>query len=288
MPRLPGNQHHAPSTTSFNGATTESSWPRASDNLSWAQQVDERSCRYFNGATTKSPWKAAENIWQPLGRPAAKYASMGPPTKESWKDLRVLARRNMAGPVIDRFNGATTKESWKAIMLHGVQLPRWLARRFNGATTKESWKAVIAGLVEDLGLKVCEGGFNGATTKESWKACPLENGCFAASSSPHRFNGATTKESWKHFQPRSRSAEGTQLEARDLASMGPRRRSRGRQTKSRRMTSRTDRQPRASMGPRRRSRGRHQSSRGIASRATRLTTTAFNGATTEEESWKSG
>jgi len=41
----------------------------------------------------------------------------------------------------------------------------WHTSRFNGATTKESWKAVSGG-----SASTGNSSFNGATTKESWKA----------------------------------------------------------------------------------------------------------------------
>jgi len=87
----------------------------------------------------------------------------------------------------ESFNGATTKESWKAPIafcqnagpgelqwghdkgvVEGGKKPAKHRRRhgsFNGATTKESWKARIASPIRGRNER-----FNGATTKESWKA----------------------------------------------------------------------------------------------------------------------
>ena len=61
---------------------------------------------------------------------------------------------------------------------------------FNGATTKESWKADCA----VVSAAIAEPSFNGATTKESWKAADRPR---RVADGHRRFNGATTKESWK-------------------------------------------------------------------------------------------
>ena len=67
-----------------------------------------------------------------------------------------------SSPRKPRFNGATTKESWKT---RSSRRHRIRSSRFNGATTKESWKTLDGAHEHDCGHER----FNGATTKESWK-----------------------------------------------------------------------------------------------------------------------
>ena len=90
-------------------------------------------------------------------------------------------------------------------------------------------------------LRAC---FNGATTKVSWKATARHDGDAGLVT---RFNGATTKESWK--------ADRGDRVASAIVS--------------------------ASMGPRRRCRGR----RGMTAASARASASGFNGATTKV-SWK--
>ena len=86
---------------------------------------------------------------------------------------------------------------------------------FNGATTKVSWKASAEASIAAR----CRGSFNGATTKVSWKADP-QRSTFAELQLG--FNGATTMVSWK-AQYDAGYVDGIRV-----ASMGPRRRCRGR------------------------------------------------------------
>jgi hypothetical protein len=86
----------------------------------------------------------------------------------------------------DRFNGATTLESWKTSRLADVKPPRRMLQ----------WGHDV-GVVEDTLMDGPVSGplprFNGATTLESWKT---KKNCL--SRRRHwRFNGATTLESWK-------------------------------------------------------------------------------------------
>ena len=112
----------------------------------------------------------------------------------------------------DRFNGATTKESWKSLVaarsacqsllrlqwghdegvVEGKRSSEWThesKERFNGATTKESWKAT-AGLYITHGLIVASmGPRRRSRGRQSKPTCGRRG--------QSGFNGATTKESWK-------------------------------------------------------------------------------------------
>ncbi len=155
-----------------------------------------------------------------------------------------------------------------------------------GATTKESWKAserqspmsTIAALQWGHDEGVVEGAtcpvllprpltcFNWATTKESWKACQPESSFIRiplASIGPRR-------------RSRGRRLSMSYLADDEMASIGPRRRSRGRHGFDNPVRAGEE----ASIGPRRTSRGRHVP-QGIAIANDRR----FNWATTKE-SWK--
>ena len=137
------------------------------------------------------------------------------------------------------FNGATTKVSWKAASL---SVP------VAGRCRMLQWghdEGVVEGRQHGDIIESRQVSFNGATTKASWKA-PLEvvrgvvhpqlqwghdegvvEGAGHGGSSVRpltRFNGATTKVSWK--ADLSARVIGDDVEA----SMGPRRRCRGRRT----------------------------------------------------------
>ena len=191
--------------------------------------------------------------------PALETSFNGATTKESWK-----TEWRSAGSIVDRagFNGATTKESWKTRMTERCRHEYW---SFNGATTKESWKTTAD--VRRLSARfAC---FNGATTK-----VVVED-----SSAADRCKGSPSWLQWGHDEGVVEDATRRCVidRYRISASMGPRRRSRGKR-RPRRADVTTAR--RASMGPRRRSRGRRSRRRPSSSHRSR-----FNGATTKE-SWK--
>jgi len=231
----------------------------------------------FNGATTKESWKALLTISRV---PAMKALQWG-------HDKGVVE-----GPVARRIPALAGKLQWghdKGVV-EGCQcrLISGELDRFNGATTKESWKASDTRLARDLACT----GFNGATTKESWKALTALLNAFIV-----------IKLQWGHDKG---VVEGKDIRSPTLpgepASMGPRQRSRGRRGGLEGCARRRALQwghdkgvvegiapatsvaelASASMGPRQRSRGR------LASVITRCVVVArFNGATTKE-SWKAG
>ena len=161
------------------------------------------------------------------------------------------------------------------------------AESFNGATTKESWKTHASATCDRRAS-----GFNGATTKESWKTGFRRDVVARASKLQWGHDegvvedgvgSASVDGGWRaSMGPRRRSrgrpsARTLQCGALIVASMGPRRRSRGRRrSKAARGLAGLE----ASMGPRRRSRGRATAS---ATRPSRQA--GFNGATARE-SWK--
>ena len=212
---------------------------------------------------------------------------------------------------IERFNGATTKESWKTcIASMGCQNPRsasmgprrrsrgkhWQTRPLATAEVELQWghdEGVVEnsrcvqgttlrsmlqwghdeGVVENQTkygqIKRANDSFNGATTKESWKTktCGLIPVCHTVLQWGHD-EGVVENDGYC----RRRFAMG-------VASMGPRRRSRGKRrllrrrfamaccfngatTKESWKTDSNDPEPRrrddASMGPRRRSRGKRR------------------------------
>ena len=178
-------------------------------------------------------------------------ASMGPRRRRRGRQFRRRHRRQYGG-----FNGATTKASWKTLSSVGV-----------ARLVRLQWghdEVVVEGIGTGALRPRRRRRFNGATTKESWKGQRA-----VTRAGVYGFNGATTKASWKR-------SYGVTPSDRD-ASMGPRRRSRGRRAV--RLHAPTDDQS-ASMGPRRRSRGRgrRHGRQGSCCRC-------FNGATTKA-SWK--
>ena len=155
----------------------------------------------FNGATTKESWKAADRA----SRLPGAIASMGP------------RRRSRGRPRSDGrfepepgFNGATTKESWKAdhparsAADHGG---------FNGATTKESWKARQADLAEQAAFALQWGHDEGVVEDRGTAD-----------------RGLGSALQWGHDEGVVEGPIGpaASLSVNVDASMGPRRRSRGR------------------------------------------------------------
>ena len=183
---------------SFNGATTMESWK--------GHHLSSRSMRTsrFNGATTMVSWKGRQRIHRDLYSPGFNGAT----TMESWKGAGPAWRR----PALAQgFNGATTMESWKG---HRERTERghWY-RCFNGATTMESWK----GAAPRSGRRRRSSRFNGATTMESWKGRASGNSTLAHNLLQWGHDDGVVERAYGNVSNLSPV----------LASMGPRRWSRG-------------------------------------------------------------
>ncbi len=233
-----------------------------------------------NGATTKESWKAGRGPLPRYRDSPTCWAFNGATTEGVVEGSSIDSDRSVGFSILMKiccFNGATTKESWKAQRMPPQIVHYARMSRFNGATTKESWKAGIP--TRDRPECPRNYRFNGATTKVSWKAWTRWSGKPGRAGSS--FNGATTKVSWKAGRDFSFISPGPIFTVTHPQS-GPRRRCRGRRQRWAELGFFVIREK--LMGPRRRSRGRHRLLCAWPFDDVSLKA-CFNGATTKE-SWK--
>ena len=235
------------------------------ESLQWGHDEgvveDGTDRRTVNARAIKLQWGHDEGSWKCCrtdGRcQFCSPASMGPRRRcrgSAFVDPLLSERE-------DRFNGATTKVSWKCLATVGQDRGR--ARRFNGATTKGRGSGAEPVIVQEPTPLALQWGHDEGVVEVTYCDKAISRRA-VASMGPRRrcrgsadrrlqrrqqdrsFNGATTKVSWKCTGVGPAGLRGIR------ASMGPRRRCRGSAAE---FTKRNSEALYASMGPRRRCRG---------------------------------